>query len=113
VDLNLPDPDLVIDPQLSTLCYRVLQESLTNVARHADAKHVRIILEYSDAAMRLQVTDDGKGFDLHAAQDGRRLGLLGMRERASMANGHLMVNSLPGAGTSIEMAVPRPDAPAH
>ena len=105
VDLHLPDADFEADPALSTALFRVLQESLTNVARHAQASHVRVSLTENDGMVQLEVHDDGKGI----APQGRRksFGLLGMRERAAMLGGHVTINSAPGTGTSVLLAIPR------
>jgi len=107
VDVRLPDSDFEAGPDLCTTLFRVLQESLTNVARHAHASHVRVSLTEDDGVVRLEVHDDGKGID--PAPQGRRksFGLLGMRERASMLGGHVTINSNPGAGTSVLLAIPR------
>jgi PAS domain S-box-containing protein len=107
-NVELPDEDPAIDRDGSTLCYRVLQESLTNIARHSGARNVRIALEHRGTQMRVLVVDDGRGFDVEAARHARRYGLLGMRERAEMAGGRLNIESAPGAGTTIEMIVPLP-----
>ena len=106
VDLVLPEPDIDVDGKLATVFFRVLQESLTNVARHAGASRVQIVLERSDVDMRLRVCDNGNGFDDSAAQGKKTFGLLGMRERAGMMGGSLTIDSEPGSGTSIEMLIP-------
>jgi PAS domain S-box-containing protein len=108
VDLNLPEAEFEVDPELSTALFRVLQESLTNVVRHADADHVRVTLSGSDHDVRLTVHDNGKGISGSHENAPKTFGLLGMRERASMLGGELAVESNPGAGTSIVMIVPRP-----
>jgi hypothetical protein len=107
LELQLPGPEFVADPALGTAIFRVLQESLTNVARHAGASSVDVTLSCTDADIQLRVHDNGSG--LRAAPEGgvRTLGLLGMRERARMLGGELIVDSAPGAGTSITMIVPR------
>jgi PAS domain S-box-containing protein len=91
-------------------CFRVAQEALTNVVRHAQARHVWIELSQSDSALELVVRDDGTGFDVlptqeQAAQRGR-LGLLGMRERVQILGGSLEVESQPGQGTRIRASFP-------
>jgi signal transduction histidine kinase len=90
--------------------YRVLQEALTNVARHAAARQVSVILDRANGAVRLIVEDDGRGFDVesttpHSVRE-RRLGLAGMRERAALAGGTLTVESAPGSGTTIYVRIP-------
>jgi len=106
VETSLPEGELDIDPMLATVFFRVLQESLTNVAKHSEATRVQISLQCSGADMRLRVADDGRGFDPSAAKDTKTFGLLGMRERAETANGEFQVTSTPGAGTVVEMVVP-------
>jgi PAS domain S-box-containing protein len=108
VNLTLPEADFELDPEPSTALFRVLQESLTNVARHAGAGHVRVTLAGTERDVRLTVHDDGKGIDAALERAPKTYGLLGMRERASMLGGELTVHSNPGAGTSIVMIVPRP-----
>ena len=80
--------------------YRVVQESLSNVARHAAAGHVSVALTWDQRATTARITDDGRGFT-RAATGG--LGLVGMRERAGLVGGTLNVRSRPGAGTTIEL----------
>lgn len=91
--------------------YRVAQEALANVEKHARARRVSILLELDAALARLTVEDDGCGFDLDAVQRSldapQRLGLLGMRERVSLAGGTLLIESSPGAGTTILVRIPR------
>jgi signal transduction histidine kinase len=86
--------------------YRVAQEALTNVLRHADAESALLELCCCKEKVTLMVQDSGKGFNPAAVAGG--LGLLGMRERAGMLGGALMVDAVPGRGTQIRMEVPRP-----
>ncbi|MFY9489218.1 MAG: sensor histidine kinase [Solirubrobacterales bacterium] len=83
--------------------YRVVQEALSNIVQHADASHVEVRLRVGDS-IRLQVTDDGKGFDPTAPT--RRFGVTGMRERALLMNGKIEINSKPGEGTKLTMELP-------
>ena len=99
---SLP-PDLpVLSPDQDLAVYRVAQESLTNVARHARAGSARVALEQEDGAVVLRVCDDGVGIPaLHAeATDG---GVGGMRERALLAGGRLRVRALPARGTEVRL----------
>jgi PAS domain S-box-containing protein len=95
-------------------CFRVAQEALTNVARHAGARHVWIELDQSDGKLELTIRDDGAGFDVTRAfeQAGSRgnLGLLGMRERVEILGGNMEVDSGAGRGTRIRISLP--NAPA-
>jgi signal transduction histidine kinase len=86
------------------IVYRLVQEALTNVVKHADASHVEVTAEESDDAIRITVSDDGDGFDPTDATAGR--GLRGMRERLELLGGELEVTSNPGEGTKITARVP-------
>jgi signal transduction histidine kinase len=99
-----------LSPDLSIACFRVVQEALTNVVRHAAARHVWIELSQSENVLELVVRDDGVGFDVAAAQEKAarrgRLGLLGMAERVQILGGTLHVESQPGRGARIRAAFP-------
>jgi signal transduction histidine kinase len=89
--------------------YRVAQEALTNVARHAQASVVDVSFEKLPNAIRLKIKDDGKSFQAqHVLQSKRntRLGLIGMRERLEMVGGKFVVESSPGKGTTIQAQIP-------
>jgi two-component system sensor histidine kinase UhpB len=88
--------------------FRVAQEALTNVAKHADAKHVWLRLEAEPSELRLAIRDDGSGFDAEAVAQTRatRLGMTTMDERVIAAGGSLRVESAPGKGTTIKAQVP-------
>lgn len=92
-----------------TTLYRVAQEALTNVARHAQASRVDVSIRRLPHAVRMQITDDGKSFDVERVLQARKkqdLGLLGMRERLAMVGGKFMVESTPGKGTTICAQIP-------
>jgi two-component system, NarL family, sensor histidine kinase UhpB len=93
-------------PEIETTLYRVTQEALTNVARHAHAKAVGIILERVEGLMRAIMEDDGLGFDVDEALRCGRLGLLGMRERVAMLGGTLSIESAVGSGTTVFAEIP-------
>jgi PAS domain S-box-containing protein len=86
--------------------FRILQESLTNIARHADASNVEILLRRDATHIRLDIKDDGKGFDAEAAGKKKTFGLLGMRERVIMLHGQLNISSVPGEGTQVSVSIP-------
>ncbi len=98
------------DAEIETACYRIGKEALTNVARHSGAKTVSVVLERSGPEFRLIVADDGPGFDVAAATaraaGGASLGLLGMRERASLLGGHVDIASVPRRGTEVRATFP-------
>lgn len=98
-------PARVMSAEASTTIYRIAQEALVNVAKHSRAKQVSIILERSDAAVRLIIEDDGCGFDVDAtrrrARRESRFGLAGMQERALLAGGTFEIESAAGRGTTL------------
>jgi signal transduction histidine kinase len=104
--LQVPDSDFHAARDLATAIFRVLQESLTNVVRHAGASHVDVTLSATDNDVQLRVRDNGKGIDAAAVGGVHTLGLLGMRERARILGGELIVDSVPGGGTTITLIVP-------
>jgi two-component system sensor histidine kinase UhpB len=106
VALQVPDSDFHAARDLATAIFRVLQESLTNVVRHAGASHVDVTLSATDNDVQLRVRDNGKGIDAAAVGGVHTLGLLGMRERARILGGELIVDSVPGGGTTITLIVP-------
>jgi signal transduction histidine kinase len=89
--------------------YRILQEALNNVVKHAHASNVRVALEFDTRQVSMHITDDGQGFDVPASTGGsdRHLGLTSMRERASEVGGTLDVASTIGSGTEIVVTIPR------
>ena len=94
-------------PVTAATMYRILQEALTNVARHAHAGKVAVELKRADAALELVVRDDGVGFDVNHANDvGSGLGLHGMRERAMLMGGSILIESRPGKGTLVRARIP-------
>jgi len=99
-----------LPPLLQTTLYRVLQEALTNVAKHASARSVSVRLAREDGTVQLWVQDDGIGFDATAHGGRRRLGLRGMRERAALLDGTVDVQSQPGTGTTITAHIPMREA---
>jgi two-component system sensor histidine kinase UhpB len=94
---------------IETTVYRIVQEALTNVLKHAQAKTVSIIVEYRGNRVRAIVEDDGCGFEADAMMSvparERRLGLLGMQERAALVGGTLNIESRPGAGTTLLLQI--------
>jgi signal transduction histidine kinase len=85
--------------------YRIVQEALTNIVRHAHATRVDVVLTVRDGKLIVIIEDDGIGFDPETTLDGTHLGLFGMRERAEMIDATLLIESSPGNGTTIMMEV--------
>ncbi|HEX4134544.1 MAG TPA: cache domain-containing protein [Bryobacteraceae bacterium] len=98
--------ELAIDRELSTTVFRICQESLTNVARHAQASAVRIRLKAEEGWLSLQVSDNGKGISPEALINTRSLGVVGMRERARIAGGELIIGRGADGGASITARFP-------
>jgi signal transduction histidine kinase len=96
--------------EIETALYRVTQEALTNVAKHADAQNVGILLERRPDHISLIIEDDGTGFDGENAFNLRErgLGLIGMRERVVLVGGTVHVESRPGAGATVVVRIPAP-----
>ena len=90
--------------EIEDTVYRLVQEGLNNAVHHGGARHVEVDVRESDRNLRVQVHDDGQGFDPSAATDG--FGLIGMRERAELAGGTLGLQSILGEGTTITAAIP-------
>ena len=105
VELTTANIDARLAEEVETALYRIAQEALTNVARHARASRVSIVLSRPDAQVALVVEDDGVGFDAATSGAGR-LGLAGMRERVGLIGGTLELESSPGGGTTIVACVP-------
>ena len=99
-----------LPPYTETILFRIIQEALTNIAKHAEASQVKVQLEFSDSTAIVQVEDNGQGFDVEAAlsREGmqRNLGIHGMAERATLLNGTFTIRSQPGQGTSLRVEVP-------
>jgi PAS domain S-box-containing protein len=99
-------PKLTTDRDRSIAIFRVCQEALTNVARHARAREVEVRLTKNSEAIVLEIQDDGLGIAPEQVQGGGSLGILGMRERAHLLGGQLQLRALPGGGTRVVLTVP-------
>lgn len=106
VGLELTLRDEGLDPGVATAVFRIFQETLTNVARHARASRVEVRLAESDGSLHLEVRDDGRGITDEERTDPASLGLLGMEERARMLCGDLEVRRLQGSGTAVALRLP-------
>jgi signal transduction histidine kinase len=105
LDLRLPERDPELPPDVEQCVYRVAQEALENVARHAQASQVAVHLEHDGRRVMLLVRDDGQGFDSAQVDGERRFGLQGMRERARLVGGDLELTSRPGVCTILRLMV--------
>jgi signal transduction histidine kinase len=91
--------------EIETTLYRIIQEALTNVVKHAEAQNVSVLLVRREGSVTALIEDDGRGFDpTSIREDG--LGLLGMRERVELHDGHLKLETSPGAGTTLVVEMP-------
>jgi signal transduction histidine kinase len=104
--LSLPDDDVIIDANISIALFRILQEALTNVARHAQAGRVTVVLSHSENGISLSITDDGIGIDSAVATKPTSLGLLGIRERLHPFGGTCRIEAASGGGTTVDIFVP-------
>jgi signal transduction histidine kinase len=104
VNLNLRDTAIASDA--ATAVFRIFQETLTNVARHAQATAVSIDLGEQEGRVILQVADNGRGIDLTEITPSKSVGLLGMRERAAILGGELAISGAPGHGTTVVLSLP-------
>ena len=99
-------PDHTLPREITTALFRVLQESLTNVARHAEAQSVSVKLFQQDQQIILQVRDDGRGITEAELSKAGAFGLMGMRERILPLRGRCEINGIPGRGTTVSLTVP-------
>jgi signal transduction histidine kinase len=113
-ELHMGRPtDARLSPDVETIMYRLAQEALNNVVKHARAERVDVALEHTPGVVSLIIEDNGIGFnaaDVESARGG--LGLIGMRERAALAGADFQIESTPGSGTTIILRVPAPAATA-
>jgi len=101
--------DIPLNAEQKTALFRITQESLANVAKHAQATEVVVTLGFTKDRIQLRIKDNGKGFAMkqqRAAAENNRLGMLGMQERARLANGRCLVHSAPGCGTTVTAEIP-------
>ena len=118
VSMTVEGIEAPLDAHVKAALFRIIQESLSNIAHHAEAKNASLRMLYTDAAVSILIEDNGKGFDAesameHDASGEGHFGLLGMRERAMIIGAQFVVTSKPGQGTRVHVRFPlRPeDAP--
>lgn len=106
IDTHIDTIDGKLPGKVAITLFRVFQESLTNVARHADASHLTISLKLKDDRLMLMVQDNGKGFLMKDIESKKTLGILGMKERIAIIQGEYDIQSVPGKGTTVTVSVP-------
>ncbi len=110
-ELRMSETQLDLDADQTTMVFRIVQESLTNVARHAQARRVSVTLAQEASGYALTVQDDGKGFDPGAERDPKSLGLIGLRERVQMLGGRIRISTSNNAGVCIAVTFPAQAGP--
>jgi two-component system, NarL family, sensor histidine kinase UhpB len=110
VIVKAPSAPLDLSPAVTTTLFRIVQEAVNNIVRHADAGSATIVLQLNEGVVQLQVEDDGHGFDPGGASrdavELQRLGLLGIRERAELLGGESQIESAPEKGTRLQVSIP-------
>lgn len=104
--LELPSSAPYLDSTISITLFRIVQEALTNIMRHAQAKSVKVKLDLHDDALLLQVCDDGVGISNNTIESSKSLGLIGLRERVRALKGRFSISGSPGGGTAITVMLP-------
>ena len=104
--ISLPDADVPLEPERATALFRIFQETLTNVARHAEATEVHARLAKENGTLILEVRDNGKGMSEEQLAGKSSLGILGMRERVLLLGGTLNISSTLGEGTTVRVLIP-------
>jgi signal transduction histidine kinase len=101
---NMPEN---LDPEIQTTCFRIAQEAITNAVRHANATRIDVELARENGDLRLQVRDNGRGFDVDSTQaQTAGLGLIGIKERAALVDAQAKIISSPNNGTTVEVSLP-------
>ena len=110
IDIDIQHSGIIdkrLAPEIETAAYRIIQEALTNIARHAYVDKALLILDMQQNKLIIKIEDNGKGFDINTAMDrADSYGLIGMQERAEMVGGQLAVQSSQGKGTTISAVIP-------
>lgn len=102
----LPKAEMILSDTVKTGLFRIFQESLTNVLRHAEAENINVSLQQKNGNLVLSIEDDGKGFEKGKAEEKKTLGILGMKERSFMMGGSYEISSASGKGTLVVVSVP-------
>jgi len=110
--LLFTDSKVVLDEKTVLMLFRIIQESIINIAKHAEASHVSVSLQYEDSRVKINVSDDGVGFDVHGVMKDADVGInvgygiLGLRERVALLDGTVNINSKQGGGTHVNIEIP-------
>jgi two-component system, NarL family, sensor histidine kinase UhpB len=107
-ELTIDEGELELGEPYASAVFRILQESLTNIAKHAQASRVDMTVRRAGGAIALSVSDDGRGFSPQDPRKPNSFGLMGLRERAYALGGDVRIESTPGEGTRIEVSIPLP-----
>jgi len=114
--ITIAPENMTVDPERSTAIFRILQEALTNIVRHAGATNVEVALEDINGMLHLEVKDDGRGITKEQISGSKSLGLIGIRERVLRLRGKILIYGSPNAGTVVWVAIPsmetREDVPS-
>jgi signal transduction histidine kinase len=113
VSLDFRGPEKRLPPEVETAAYRIVQEALTNVARHAGVDLASVTCALTEESLRIEVSDDGSGFSVDGLMPGQSSGLAGMEERTRATGGQFRLRSEPGRGTSLLAALPLGDRPGR
>ena len=105
-DIELGPEDIILDDARSVAIFRIFQETLTNITRHADATRVRVILKKNTTAVEMRVSDNGKGLWKKRLSGLQSFGIIGMRERAYSFGGNLVITGTRGEGTTVAVTIP-------
>ncbi|MGP3919232.1 sensor histidine kinase [Nonomuraea sp. 10N515B] len=108
VDVRRQGKPRGLPPAMDRCAFRIVQESVTNVVRHADARHCQVVLDYAPDELRVDITDDGRGTATTAASPGSGYGIAGMRERAALLDGRLSAGPRPEGGFRVTATLPLP-----
>ena len=111
-EVSLPDePSWQLDNVVATAVFRIIQEALTNVARHSNAARVELRIRFRDSDVLVEVRDDGRGITSQEIGTARPLGVIGIRERATLVGGTVRFEGIPDRGTIVSVRIPMPGAP--
>jgi signal transduction histidine kinase len=105
----LADENLELQEPYATAVFRIVQEALANVAKHAGATEVTVVIDTLPSAISLAVRDNGRGFATQEPRKPQSLGLMGLQERALLLKGSVELHSAPGQGTRVEVSIPWPE----